>query len=143
MVKTKPIDVVRRKWEERATVAADDYKFGVQNPKRDWAKATEDAASAWEQGIQAALREKRFVGGVRKAGTDKWQKKAVEVGADRFASGVRAAVDEYERAMGEVLRVIEGVSLPERKARGDPANIQRVAAIADALHKYAIAKKKA
>ena len=143
MVKTKPIDVVKKKWADRASVAGDDYKFGVQNPKRDWARATEEAFDAWTKGIQEAIAEKRFVGGVRKAGTEKWQKKAIEVGADRYTTGVRAAVDEYEAAMSEVLRVIEGVSLPPRGPKGDPKNIERVKAVADALHKFAIARKKA
>lgn len=143
MVRTKPIDVVQKKWADRASVAADDYKFGVQNPKRDWQKATEAAFDAWTKGIQAAIAEKRFIGGVRKAGTEKWQRKAVEVGADRYTSGVRAAVDEYAAAMSEVLRVIEGVDLPPRGPKGDPRNIERVARIADALHKFAIGRKKA
>jgi len=143
MVKVKPIDMVVKKWQERASVATDDYKFGIENPKVDWASATEKAFDAWQKGVQAAIAEKRFVGGVRKAGTEKWKRKALEVGADRYATGVRAAVDEYQSAMAEVLRVIEGVTLPERGPRGDPKNIERVKAIADALHKYAIAKKKA
>jgi len=140
MVKTKPIDKVTKKWQERASVATDDYKFGVENPKRDWAKATEESAGAWEQGVQQAIREKRFVKGVRSAGTEKWQKRASEKGAVRYADGIRTAVDEYERKMAEVLRVMEGVDLPPRGPRGDPRNIERVARIADALHKWKIAK---
>jgi len=143
MVKVKPIDVVVKKWQERASVASDDYKFGIENPKRDWASATERAFDAWQKGIQQAIAERRFVGGVRSAGSEKWRKKALEVGADRYATGIRAAIDEYNAKMSEVLRVIEGVTLPERGAKGDPKNIERVRAIADALHKYAIAKKKA
>ena len=142
MVRTKPIDIVVKKWKDRASVATDDYVYGVQNPKQDWQKATLDASKAWEDGIRAAITEKRFEGGVRAAGTEKWQRGALEKGAARFADGVTKAVDEYSAKMGEVLRVIEGVSLPPRGPRGDPKNIERVKAIADALHKFAIAKKK-
>jgi len=142
MVKTKPIDIVVKKWEERASVATDDYRFGVENPKQDWQAATLGAAKAWEDGVRQAITEKRFEGGVRAAGTQKWQKGALEKGATRYADGIRKSVDEYSAKMAEVLRVIEGVKLPERGPRGDPKNIQRVAAIADALHKWAIARKK-
>jgi len=142
MVKVKPVDRVVKKWEERASVATDEYKAGVENPRQDWAKATEDAFPAWQTAIQEAIRNKTFIGGVRKAGTDKWRKGALEKGADRYSSGVRAAVDEYRDAMGEVLRVIEGVTLPARGPKGDPKNYDRVKAIGDALHKYKVAKKK-
>ena len=142
MVKTKPIHVVKKKWIERASIAADDYKTGIETAE-DWASATEKAAKRWQDGVTAAIRENRFVGGVRAAGTEKWKKKALEVGASRYPDGIRAAETEYEKAMAEVLRVIEGVTLPERGPRGDPKNYDRVKAIGDALHKWAIAKKKA
>ena len=45
--------------------------------------------------------------------------------------------------MGEVLRVMEGVTLPARGPKGDPKNYDRVKAIGEALHKYKVAKKKA
>jgi len=143
MVKVKPVDIVKKKWSERASVAEGDYKFGVENPKEDWASATTAAFDRWASGVTEAIRDKRFVGGVKAAGTEKWKRKASEVGARRFAEGVRAAVEDYAAAMSEVLRVIEGVKLPERGAKGDPKNYERVKAIGDALHKWKIAKKKA
>ena len=143
MVKTKPVDIVVKKWEERASVATDDYRFGVENPKEDWQTATLKQAKAWEDGVRQAITEKRFEGGVKAAGTEKWRKGALEKGAARFADGIRKAVDEYREAMAEVLRVIEGVKLPERGPRGDPKNYARVQAIGDALHKWSIARKKA
>jgi len=142
MVKVKPIDIVAKKWTSRASVATDDYRYGVQNPKEDWQRATENAFDRYVKGVQEAIADKRFVGGVRSAGTEKWQKKALEVGADRYATGVRAAVEEYAQRMQEVLSVIEGIKLPERGPRGDPKNIERVAAIAKTLHEWKKAKKK-
>lgn len=142
MVKTKPVEIVKKKWEARASIATPDYEFGVKNPRRDWAEAATAAEETWEAAIQEAIRDKRFAGGVKAVGTEKWQKKALEVGKDRYAPGVRAAVDDYSKAMSEVLSVIEGVTLPPKGPRGDPKNYERVKAIGDALHKYAIAKKK-
>jgi len=142
MVKTKPVDLVVKKWVERASVATDDYKFGIENPRRDWQKATEDSFARWQAGVQQAIANRTFIGGVRAAGTEKWRRKALEVGADRYASGVRAAQEDYASAMAEVLRVIEGITLPERGPKGDPKNIERVKVIADTLHKWAVARKK-
>ena len=140
MVKVPPIERVKRKWVERASVAEDDYRYGIETSE-DWQAATLNATSRWEQGIQQAIREKRFESGVRRVTTDEWRRKALEVGARRFAEGVRAAEEEYAKAMSEVLRVIEGLTLPERGPRGDPKNIERVKVIADALHKWRISRK--
>lgn len=143
MVKVKPIDKVVKKWSDRASVAEDDYRFGVENPKQPWSKAAEAAYDTWVKAIQAAIANKSFVGGVRRAGDEKWRKKALEVGARRFAEGVRAATDDYAARMSEVLRVLEGITLPPRGPKGDPANINRVATIAKTLHDWAQARKKA
>ena len=143
MVKTKPVEHVVKKWESKASIATDDYKFGVENPKEDWASATEGAFSRWQAGIQESISKKTLIGGVRKAGTGKWKKRALEKGAGRYAEGIRTATDEYRSAMGEVLKVIEGVDLPEKGAKGDPKNYERVKAIGEALHKWKIARKTA
>jgi len=143
MVKVKPIDIVVKKWQARASIATDDYKYGIENPKRPWDKAAEEAFDAWASGVQAAIADKRFVGGVRRAGLEKWKRKALNVGAPRYAPGITAAVDDYTAAMGEVLKVIEAISLPPRGPKGDPRNYERVKLIGDTLHKWKLAKKKA
>jgi len=142
MVKVKPVDVVVNKWKARASVATEDYKFGIQNPKQPWSKAAEAAFDAWQTGVQEAIADRRFVGGVRRAGDAKWARKALEVGAARYAPGVTAATEDYRAAMSEVLKVIEAISLPARGPRGAAANYERVKVIGDTLHKYALAKKK-
>lgn len=142
MVKTKPIDLVVRKWQSRASVATEDYKAGVENPKVDWVSATAAAGDSWAAAIQEAIADRRFVGGVKKAGTEKWKRKALEVGASRYAPGITSATQDYSAAMGEVLRVIESVSLPARGPKGAAQNYERVKVIGDTLHKFALAKKK-
>lgn len=143
MVKVKPLDVVVKKWKARASVATEDYKYGVQNPKQPWAAAAEAAFDAWAAGVQDAIADRRFIGGVRRAGDAKWARKALEVGAARYAPGITAASEDYEKAMGEVLKVIESVSLPARGPRGAATNYERVKLIGDTLHKWKLAKKKA
>lgn len=143
MVKTKPVEKVVSKWQSRASAAVEDYKFGIENPKQDWATAAAAAQAAWAQGVQQAAAEGRYAGGVKKAGTEKWKRKALEVGAARYSSGIAAAVQDYASAISEVLRVLEGISLPPRGPRGDPRNYERVKIIGETLHKTFTAKKKA
>ena len=134
MPATKALSQVVDKWKRRAAQAAPDYSAGVKSPKTDWATATASSESNYEQGIQDSISRKAFSGGVQRAGTQKWQRKAIAVGAQRFGSGVAAASPEYQEQMQGVLSTIESVTLPPRGPKGDPRNYQRSQAIGEALH---------
>ena len=73
--------------------------------------------------------------GKLKRGTDKWKKMASTKGPSRFAEGVMVAKPDYEKGFAPFAEEIAKTELPPRGPKGDPANIQRVAAIAAALHK--------
>jgi hypothetical protein len=122
------------KWVRRAGQASTDYARGVQNPRTSWAEATSNAADAQAAGVQQAISEDRFAKGVQKAGNAKWQRKAVNVGAQRFGPGVAAAKGDYESGFAPYAAVIQGVSLPPRGPKGDPRNYERVKQVGDALH---------
>lgn len=134
MVKTKGVDRTVQKWRTKVAGAREDYVAGVTAPKIDWQTATKAAEPRYKEGVTRAAAEGRFGKGVDKAGTAKWQKGATEKGPGRWTEGVAAAEDEYRTGMGEVLNVIEGVTLPPRGPKGDPANYDRVRAIGTALH---------
>lgn len=132
MAKVKP--GWAEKWVSRASVATDAYKTGVQNPRVDWSTATVASAGNWKIAIQEAITAKRYENGVTKAGSQKWQQGALTKGADRFASGVAAAKDNYTAKMTKVIAVIERTALPVRMKKGDPANYSRVQAMGQALN---------
>lgn len=111
-----------------------DYSEGVQNPKRDWKAATVAAKDAWSQGIQEAIGEGRFEKGVARAGSEKWSKRATEVGPGRWSQGVSGAKEAYESGFAPYAEVIRGTALPARGPKGDPRNIERVTKLAMALH---------
>ena len=122
------------KWVRRAGQAGNDYKTGVQNPRKNWAEATSEASEAQAAGVQQAISEGRFTKGVQKAGNSKWQRKATSVGATRYGPGVAAAKSDYEAGFAPFASVIQGVTLPPRGPKGDPRNYERVQQIGDALH---------
>ncbi len=134
MVAVKKLDEIVKKWAEVTPGRAAYYEAGVKSPKYDWATATLQAEDAWQQGVQQAITEKRFGKGVKEAGTAKWQTKAIQVGVNRYAEGVRVAVEDYMKGFAPYHEVLSKVTLPPRRARGDPANIKRVEVIAKALH---------
>ena len=142
-IRVKPIDVVSKKWVERASIASEDYKTGIELSGDAWQKNTEAAFERWAAGVQEAIRDKRFLGGVRAAGNEKWRRNAVELGPRRYAEGVRAAVDEYRSKMDEVLRVIASIDLPPKGPRGDDRNWERSKIVGKTLHAWKVAKKRA
>lgn len=134
MVNTKPANVVVEKWLRKATAASEDYKMGVENPRRDWQSAALAAAEVWKTAIQQAAAKGLWEKGIQSVSTEEWKRKAVEVGAARYSGGVSAAKDAYAKKIAKVLEILKAVDLPPRGPRGDPRNYERVKAIGDALH---------
>ena len=130
----KPIGDISAKWARRASAAGPDYQAGVSSPKRSWSAQAKIAEPAFEAGLADAISRKAFGRGVTKAGDEKWSRKTLAVGPARYPSGVAAGAPDYQAEFGPYRDAIERVSLPTKGRRGDPANLERVRAIADALH---------
>ncbi len=132
-IQIKSADQISKKYATRGGAAGADYAAGVQAPRQDWAQAAEAAAQTYAAGVQAAIGNGSFAKGVAKAGSQKWQRKASGVGAQRFGPGVQAAQGDYASGVTPYLDVLRNLNLPPRAPKGDPGNIQRVAAVAQAL----------
>lgn len=139
MALIKPISRIAAKWAAVTPARSTEYEAGVKDPLKDWAKNTAASKDAYNAGVTAAIAKGRFEKGVAKAGNEKWQRKAIEVGPRRFAEGVSVAQPDYEKGFALFREVIEKTVLPPRFAKGDPRNIDRVrtmaAALADAKRK--------
>ncbi|MFY9259920.1 MAG: hypothetical protein WAO71_05350 [Gallionella sp.] len=134
MANIKSADKISAKWARRAGSATIEYTEGIQSPKADWATQTGNAEKAYETGVNAAISRKSFGKGVKKTGTSGWQKNALEKGPARYQQGVQVAEDKYATAFKPYGDAIKGMTLPPRGPKGDPANINRVSAVATLLH---------
>jgi hypothetical protein len=134
MAKIKDASTINEKWKRRAGNAQQEYTEGVQNPRADWASQTSAAEKSYEQGVQAAIGRKSFGKGVRKTGTEGWQRAALTKGPSRFSQGVTDSGDAYASGFAPYQQVIASTQLPERGPKGDPKNINRVSTMAKALH---------
>jgi hypothetical protein len=134
MPPVKSLDRISEKWARQSSTAQPEYTAGIQNPRKDWAQATAQAESSYEKGVQTGIQEKRFSKGVKNAGTAKWQENALAKGSTRWAEGISLSKSAYVDGFSPYRTIIENLQLPVRGPKGDPANIQRVAAIATALH---------
>lgn len=141
MAGVKSLDRITEKWKRVSSGAQAEYEDGVRNPSKDWAIETAKAEAAYTQGIQKSIADKRFGKGVRKAGTTKWQIGAVTKGPGRWAEGIGLSADAYSSGFGPYHAELGRIEYPEKKSRGDPANIARVAIVADRLHKLKLRLK--
>ena len=131
------------KWATITPTRSSNYVAGVKAPKTDWATAAAAAAANFKAAVSSANIQQKFAGGVKAAGTQKWQNKAATLGGDRFGPGVQAAQGDYQAGEDPYLQTIAGVDMSDRKPRGDPANYQRVQQIGSALTAKRIAMKTA
>lgn len=133
MPTVKAIAKIAEKWARVTPQRSADYEAGVRDPIKDWATNTTAANAAYKAGVTEAVAKDRFVKGVQKAGTERWKRKAVEVGPARFSQGVQVAQPDYEKGFAPFRDVIEKTTLPPRFAKGDPRNVDRVRVMAAAL----------
>lgn len=113
---------------------AADYTAGIQGTApQEFETAAVAAADSYAQGVQQAIGEGRFAAGLAGSGA-RWRRKAEQVGAQRFPTGVAAARDDMSAGVAPYVQTLRGLTLDPRRPRGDPANLQRVAAIAAALN---------
>lgn len=141
MPAVKSLDRISSKWARVAAVSQGEYEEGVKNPRVDWAEATKAAEANYERGVQAAIQRKSFGKGVSKAGTAKWQTNTLTKGPSRWAGGIQISEQAYQSGFAPYREVIMRTVLPPRGPKGDPKNIQRVAVLADALHKERISRQ--
>lgn len=134
MAEIKPLERIVKKWGANSALAGDSYRDGVTSPRRSWESAAAEADGRRREGLAAADARDAFVRGVRGAGDAKWKARAQTLGPARFRQGVQNATPEYQAGFGKYHAVIAGVTLPPRGPKGSPENIERVRAIANALH---------
>lgn len=134
-IKVKSATETAAKWVRRTSAASSDYKAGVSDPGVNWAAAAGASGETYAAGVQDAIGRGAFGKGVAKAGNEKWQRKASEVGAARFAPGVSAGQGDMEKGVAPVLEAISRIDLGPRGPRGDPRNYERSREIGEVLSK--------
>ena len=133
MAEIKSLSNIRDKWTRVTPGRTEDYKIGIQNPKRDWATEAAAGSENWKAGIDAAAAKDMFRKGVEASGSKKWQEKAMKKGPGRFAEGVYIAGPDYEKGFSRFHDAIARTDLGPRFPKRDPRNLERVKRIVDAL----------
>ena len=133
MAEIKSLSAIKEKWTRVTPGRTEDYKLGIKNPKRDWATETKEAEDRYKAGVDAAHAKGLFVKGVDKAGSGKWQDRALKKGPGRFAEGVYIAGDDYSKGFAPFHAALERTDIGPRFPRRDPRNLERVRKVVNAL----------
>lgn len=96
-VRIKPVDYVTKKWLERARAAVEDYKLGVQNPRRDPIKAAISMKDTLMRKMAARETWDKWEQKLSAWNLEAWSKRAVNVGANRYPTGIEASQDTFKQ----------------------------------------------
>ena len=133
MAEIKSMTAIEEKWTRVTPQRTEDYKKGIENPRRDWETETLAARDNWKAGVDAAHSKGLFSRGVSVAGTKKWTEKALAKGPGRFAEGVYLAGPDYAKGFAPYREAIAKVDLGPKFPRRDPRNLDRVKRVVNAL----------
>jgi len=128
-----------KKWADQTPARAAYYEANTVGSGSHWEAETAAAAATFKQAIQAADIDKRFKGGVKRAGGAKFDRKVREVGVGRFGPGVAAAESDMASGIEPFLAVLSATEIKARGPRGDPGNYDIVKQVGDPLHKKRLA----
>ena len=142
-IKVKSIDDVAKKWAEVTPLRAAYYEEAAKVAGDDWERGSVAAAAAFKAGVTSPNIDKMFIGGIKRAGAEKYNRKVAGPGKDRFGPGVLAGEPDYRSGEAPMLDTIRGITLPARQTRGSLANYERVKAIGVELNKKRLALRAA
>lgn len=131
MVETKSVSEAVEAWKEAISRVPAAYKKGVERTTGFVEKAIA-GEDVWIQRVQEAASKRAREKGLREISDEDWKRAAMEKGAARIGQGMSASIDKFSKGIGEVISVLQGVTLPPKTA--DPIqNVERVKAIVQAM----------
>jgi len=138
-ISVKSASDIATKWAEVTPARAGYYESEAPAAGAEWEANTAAAGGTYKAGVSVAGIEKRFVGGVKRAGAAKFARKVKDVGVSRYAPGVAAAREDFAKGFADYAALLEGMEIPDRGPRGSPGNYAIVQKVGDALHKKRLA----
>ena len=133
-ISVKSATDIAKKWADVTGTKAGYYEAETPAAAARWEANTTAAGGTFKAGISVAGIERRFVGGVKRAGAAKFKRKVETVGVDRYSPGVSAAQEDMAKGFTDFQSVLAGLEIPDRGPRGSDANYAIVSVVGKALH---------
>lgn len=134
-LKIKSATAIAKKWADVTPARSRQWEEEIRaTATEEYAGPAVAAAPIWEQAVIEAAARGAYAKGVAE-NAEKWKRKALAVGAQRFGPGVRAAEADQAAGFAPYREIIAGLTLSPRGPRGSPGNYERVREIGEALHR--------
>lgn len=104
---TRTPEEAKEKWAERIRGSGKYMKSGLEHPREDWATQAKGAKERRDAELRRAIEEDRINKGIEKAGTKKWQTRALDVGVGRWTADAPKSAEEYKRGISDVISAVE------------------------------------
>ena len=117
MVKIKPLDEIKKRYGEAATVIPERYKRAIDKVT-DWKeKATSDKAEElYKEKILKAIEKERRKKALERVSNEEWKKRAKEIGGRIIGTKVRESVDKHAEAFKPYHEALAELELPDKSA---------------------------
>lgn len=123
------------RWATGAGSAAGRYIEGASETTKDQAAAAIAAKPLYQAGVQEAIAQGRYERGLQKSGKQGWLQGVQEKGAANFGVGVSSpsAQSRYASESARYDGARNAAASAPRGPKGSPQNLQRVAAVVNAM----------
>ncbi len=132
-IRLKDTGTIAKKFASRAGQASQEYASGVAGAGPDWQANALAGEGNYEQGVTAAIADKRYGRGISSAGAQKYTDNATKLGPQRFQTGVANAEGAFAKGVQPYLDAVRNLDLPPRGPKGSPQNQQRANVVATRL----------
>lgn len=132
-MEVRSIQDAQEKFKTRAAAASGDYSKGVANAGGKWLAGATASEDAYSQGVTEAVTQRRFGAGVRRAGAQKYQDRAVKLGPQRYQTGVAEGAPEWGKNFAPHAGVLASLDLGTKGMRGSEQNYARSRMVGAAL----------
>ena len=97
----------RKKWEERISTSGKYMRAGIEHPRADWLERIKATEKKRDAELRRAIDEGRITKGAEAAGTERWQKRALEIGVSHWESEAPKSGDRFEKGIAPVISCVE------------------------------------
>lgn len=138
----RPASEAVTKWQNRAGAASQDYVDGARTTDKDQAQRGIASKQIWQQALQESFGRDAYAKGLQRSGKTGWLAGVEQKGANNYAGGVSSDIarQKYVTNSGRYDTARRAADSIPRGARGSAANLNRVAAVANALRAIKVGK---
>jgi len=130
------------KWQNRAGASSGDYADGAKSTDKDQAARAIAAKEVYKQALNESFARDAYAKGLSKSGKQGWLQGVEQKGTQNYSTGVSSDIarNKYVQNSSRYDSARKAADSLPRGARGSAQNLNRVAAVANALRAIKVGK---